>query len=359
MKKSRFSESQIVSILKRQEAGVPVKDICREAGISDQTFYRWKAQYGGMDASQLKRVKELEEENSRLKRMYAELSMINDALKDVIGKKAVKPDHKRAIAHQLIKEYGLSMRQACVQAGLSRSGLHRRQHPSSTDLEIAQALRALVDKHPSIGFWMCYHRLRRQGHPWNHKRVYRVYTSLKLNIRRRSKKRLPTRIKQHLFRPEAANQVWSVDFMHDTLWDGRSFRMLNIMDDYNRQILAMEADTSLPVLRLIRVLERLKEVHGLPLSIRVDNGPEFISQKLDMWCKEHHVQLVFIQPGKPTQNAYVERLNGTVRRELLNAYIFTSLQEVRYKAEEFMMDYNRNRPHSALNYQTPLQVLLK
>ncbi|MGQ2985568.1 IS3 family transposase, partial [Flavobacterium sp.] len=166
-------------------------------------------------------------------------------------------------------------------------------------------------------------------------------------------------IKQHLFRPEAANQVWSVDFMHDTLWDGRSFRMLNIMDDYNRQILAMEADTSLPVLRLIRVLERLKEVHGLPLSIRVDNGPEFISQKLDMWCKEHHVQLVFIQPGKPTQNAYVERLNGTVRRELLNAYIFTSLQEVRYKAEEFMMDYNRNRPHSALNYQTPLQVLLK
>lgn len=147
--------------------------------------------------------------------------------------------------------------------------------------------------------------------------------------------------------------------MHDTLWDGRSFRMLNIMDDYNHQILAMEADTSLPVLRLIRVLERLKEVHGLPLSIRVDNGPEFISQKLDMWCKEHHVQLVFIQPGKPTQNAYVERLNGTVRRELLNAYIFTSLQEVRYKAEEFMMDYNRNRPHSALNYQTPLQVLLK
>ncbi len=251
------------------------------------------------------------------------------------------------------------MRQACVQTRLSRSGLHRRQQPSSADLEIAQALRALVDKHPSIGFWMCYHRLRRQGHPWNHKRVYRVYTSLQLNIRRRSKKRLPTRIKQHLFRPEAANQVWSVDFMHDTLWDGRSFRMLNIMDDYNRQILAMEADTSLPVLRLIRVLERLKEVHGLPLSIRVDNGPEFISQKLDMWCKEHHVQLVFIQPGKPTQNAYVERLNGTVRRELLNAYIFTSLQEVRYKAEEFMMDYNRNRPHSALNYQTPLQVLLK
>lgn len=183
-----------------------------------------------------------------------------------------------------------------------------------------------------------------------------MYTALKLNIRRRAKKRLPARVKQELFQPSQANQVWSIDFMHDSLWDGRSYRLLNIIDDYNRQVLAIEADTSLPVLRLLGVLQRLKEVHGLPQMIRVDNGPEFISHKLDHWCKENKVQLTFIQPGKPTQNAYIERMNGSLRRELLNAYIFKTIDEVREKTEEWMLDYNTNRPHKSLNYKTPAQV---
>lgn len=224
------------------------------------------------------------------------------------------------------------------------------------DEEIIDALTSLITKHPSIGFWMSFYRLRLLGYKWNHKRVYRVYTNLKLNIRRRAKKRLPARVKQELFRPVQANQVWSIDFMHDSLWDGRSYRLLNIIDDYNRQVLAIEADTSLPVLRLLRVLERLKEVHGLPKMIRVDNGPEFISQKLDHWCKENNVQLTFIQPGKPTQNAYIERMNGSLRRELLNAYVFKTIHEVREKTEEWMLDYNTNRPHKSLNYKAPTQV---
>lgn len=179
---------------------------------------------------------------------------------------------------------------------------------------------------------------------------------MKLNIRRRTKKRLPSRVKQPLFQPQTPNQVWSIDFMHDSLWDGRSYRMLNVIDDYNRQILAIETDTSLPALRLLRVLERLKEVHGTPAMIRVDNGPEFISHKLEHWCKENNIQLMFIQPGKPTQNAYIERLNGSIRKELLNAYIFKNIDEVREKAQEWMIDYNTNRPHKALNYKTPLQI---
>jgi putative transposase len=180
---------------------------------------------------------------------------------------------------------------------------------------------------------------------------------MKLNIRRRAKKRIPARVKLALFQPSGINQVWSIDYMHDTLWDGRSFRLLNIIDDYNRQILAIEADTSLPVLRLIRVLERLKESTGLPQMIRVDNGPEFVSQKLDYWCKENKISLMFIQPGKPMQNAFVERFNGSIRRELLNAYVFRTLSEVREKADEFMNDYNNNRPHKSLNYKTPLSVI--
>lgn len=145
--------------------------------------------------------------------------------------------------------------------------------------------------------------------------------------------------------------------MHDSLWDGRSFRLLNVIDDYNRQVLWIEADTGLPTLRVIRVLDRLKESRGLPGMIRLDNGPECISHKLDMWCKQNKVTLAFIQPGKPTQNAYIERLNGTIRTELLNAYVFKTLDEVREKAEQWKHDYNHKRPHKSLGYKTPVELI--
>jgi putative transposase len=176
---------------------------------------------------------------------------------------------------------------------------------------------------------------------------------MRLNIRRRAKKRLPARVKQALFQPSCINHVWSIDYMSDSLWNGNKFRLLNIIDDFNREILTMEADTSLPALRLIRCLEQLKEYRGLPKMIRVDNGPEFISDKLDAWCRENEIQLVFIQPGKPMQNGYIERCNGNIRRELLNAYIFKTISEVREKAEEYRIDFNRSRPHDALKNMTP------
>jgi len=135
------------------------------------------------------------------------------------------------------------------------------------------------------------------------------------------------------------------------------FRMLNILDDYNREVLRIEPDTSLPALRVIRVLEQLKECRGIPQMIRVDNGPEFISAKLDCWCKENKIELMFIQPGQPTQNAFIERLNGSIRRELLNAYVFKTLSEVRYMTQNWMQDYNLNRPHKSLAYKTPLSFL--
>lgn len=224
------------------------------------------------------------------------------------------------------------------------------------DDQIIDQLNELIAQHPSIGFWQCYYRLRKKGFEWNHKRVYRVYTSMRLNIRRRAKKRLPARVKQALFQPDELNQVWSIDFMSDSLWDGRVVRLLNVIDDFNREILAIEADTSLPTQRLLRILEQLKETRGLPEMIRVDNGPEFISHKLDIWCKENKIMLVFIQPGKPMQNGYIERCNRSIREELLNAWVFKSVQEVRDRAEQWRVDYNHNRPHSALNYQTPEEV---
>lgn len=256
----------------------------------------------------------------------------------------------------MIEEHGVSQRQACKTLCVPRSS-SQYIPKARNDTPLINELQDLVSQHPAIGFWQSYFRLRRKGFPWNHKKVYRVYTSLHLNIRRRFKKRLPARVKQALFQPETMNEVWSIDFMSDSLWNGRKFRLLNIVDDFNRQMLAMEADISLPALRVIRVLEYLKEFRGLPKMIRADNGPEFISHALDEWCRKHFITLVYIQPGKPMQNGYVERCNGSVRRELLNANIFYSLKEVREKTEEWMLDYNHNRPHESLNYRAPMDLL--
>lgn len=178
---------------------------------------------------------------------------------------------------------------------------------------------------------------------------------LRLNIRRRKKKRLPARVKQALFQPTEPNIVWSIDFMSDSLWDGRTFRLLNIVDDFNRELLHIEPDLSLPTIRLIRCLEMLRVLRGLPKMIGVDNGPELSSAALDAWCKEHGITLVFIQPGKPMQNGYIERRNGSIRREFLNAYVFRTIEEVRQKAEEYRQDYNAERPHKSLGYVPPAE----
>lgn len=252
----------------------------------------------------------------------------------------------------MVIHHGVSHRQACQAVSLPRS-TQQYKAKDKDDSEVIEALKGLTEKHPAIGFWSCYYRLRRSGHGWNHKRVYRVYTGLALNIRRRSKRRLPERVKQPLSIPDGPDKCWSIDFMHDSLWGGRRFRLLNIIDDYSRELLSIEVDTCLPASRVIRVLERLKETRSLPDRLRMDNGPEFISSLLAQWCIGQGIELIFTQPGKPTQNALIERCNGSIRRELLNANIFYTLSEVRAMAEEYMEDYNNNRPHESLGYNTP------
>lgn len=256
----------------------------------------------------------------------------------------------------LVQEEQLSNRKACKLVGLSRTTYQYKKTPKD-DSEIQEALTGLTSKHAAIGFWQCCYRLWNKGLQWNHKRIYRIYTTMKLNIRRRAKKRLPQRIKQPLYVPTGPNQVWSIDFMSDSLVDGRRVRLLNIIDDFNRESLAIEVDTSLPTLRVIRVLERLIAGRGCPAIIRCDNGPEFISHLLALWCDHdsRKISLQFIQPGKPMQNAYIERKNGSIRRELLNAYLFTSLPEVRIMSEEWRLDYNTERPHKSLGYLSPLK----
>lgn len=254
----------------------------------------------------------------------------------------------------MVTEKEMSVRQACKIVSLQRSLMTYQKKPKD-DSSLIEALHELTTRHPAIGFWKCYYRLRRKGINCNHKRLYRVYTMLRLNVRRRSKRRIPERIKQPLMVPESINQVWSMDFMCDSLVDGRRFRLLNIIDDYNRESLWIEVDTSLPSLRVIRVLQQLLESREKPRTIRVDNGPEFISDKLQLWCNDKQIKLQFIQPGKPVQNAFIERNNGSLRKELLDAYLFFSLGEVREMAEEWRQDYNCSRPHQSLGFVPPAE----
>lgn len=204
----------------------------------------------------------------------------------------------------MIANYQISKCKACRAIGLPRGTYSYQACPKQDDKYIT-LLNNLVNKHLSIGFWQSYYRIRKSGEVVNHKKLYRIYTALKLNIRRRTRKRLPARVKQALFQPSKINEVWSIDFMSDSLWDGRRIRLLNVIDDFNREVLTIETDTSLPTLRVIRSLEEIAQHRGYPRMIRVDNGPEFISAKLDIWSKERKIQLVFIQPGEPTQNAYI------------------------------------------------------
>jgi len=210
-----------------------------------------------------------------------------------------------------------------------------------------------VDARPRWGFWKCYDRLRLDGRSWNHKRVLRVYREMRLNLPRRTKKRLPRRERQTLEVPAAPNAIWALDFMSDALYHGRRFRTLNILDEGVREGLDIVIDTSIPSGRVVRTLEQLSRWRGLPDAIRCDNGPEFLSQLFVDWCRENDVTLLYIQPGKPNQNAYIERFNRTYREEVLDAHLFETLNQVREVTYRWLPTYNEARPHDSLGRVPP------
>lgn len=216
----------------------------------------------------------------------------------------------------------------------------------------------LTTAYRSWGFGLCFLHLRNvKGKPWNHKRVYRIYRALELNLRIKPRKRLVREKPVPLAVPATANQTWSMDFMHDALGDGRAFRLFNVLDDFNREGLAIEADLSLPAARVIRALDQIIEWRGQPTAIRCDNGPEYISGTLLAWAEKRQIRINHIQPGKPQQNAYVERFNRTVRYDWLSQSIFASIEEVQDTATQWLWTYNHVRPNRALGGITPIQKL--
>jgi len=230
--------------------------------------------------------------------MFADLSLECRALKDVI-EKALTPAIKRELVSYLISQFAMSLRQACRTLSLSRT-VFRYQPDTRRDEPVIMALTVAAERYPRYGFNKIFQILRRQGHVWNHKRVHRIYCLLKLNFRRKGKQRRQVRNPAPLATPEAMNQSWSIDFMHDALVCVRRFRTFNVVDDFNREALAPEIDLNIPAQRVVRVLDRIVANRCYPLKLRMDNGPELISLTLAQWAEEHGVALEFIRSGKPT-----------------------------------------------------------
>ena len=270
----------------------------------------------------------------------------------------VRPSHRREMAKQVVERRQISIRLVCSAFDISETCYRYQPKLSDENAEIADWLVRLTHNQKDWGFGLCRDYLRNvKGFGWNHKRIYRIYCELELNLRIKPKRRIEREKPVPLAVPDAPNVIWSMDFMHDQLSDGRTFRLFNVLDDFNREGLGIESDFSLPAVRVIRALDQIIEWRGKPDRLRCDNGPEFISQELELWTDRHGIQLEFIQPGNPQQNAYVERYNRTVRYSWLSQYQFDSIREVQDYATQWLWFYNNERPNKANGGLPPNHML--
>ena len=262
------------------------------------------------------------------------------------------------MAINCIKERQISIKLACRCFNISQTCYRYQAKLSTENALIADWLLRLTQTHKRWGFGLCFLYLRNvKGYGWNHKRVYRIYRELELNLRIKPRRRIKRDRPDPLSVPVAKNQVWSMDFMSDALADGRKIRTFNVMDDYNREGLAVDVAYSLPSVRVIRALEQVIEWRGKPAALRCDNGPEYISHQLVEWANEQHITLLYIQPGKPNQNAYIERFNRTARHEWLDLHAFESIEHAQHLATQWLWQYNNERPHTAIGGIPPTRLL--
>ena len=268
----------------------------------------------------------------------------------------VKASERKLMAQGVVKSKKMSIALACRPFLISETCYRYTPKLSSENEKIADLLLGLTQSQRNWGFGLCFLYLRNvKSYGWNHKRVYRIYRELSLNLRIKPNKRLNREVPQPLAVPEKENECWSMDFMHEQLSDGRSCRLFNVIDDFNREGLIIDADISLPAERVIRSLEQIIEWKGKPKAIRCDNGPEYISQKLADWAEHNEITLLFIQPGNPQQNAYIERFNRTVRYDWLSHYIYADIEDLQDRATSWLWTYNNERPNMGIGGITPIQ----
>lgn len=251
------------------------------------------------------------------------------------------------------------MTRTCRLASISKTAYYYKPKKRATDTGIKNYLNGLADAHKRWGFDKMMLKAKADNKPWNHKRVYRIYCELGLNIRVKPRKRLPKGEAKVLVQPLKPNLCWSMDFMSDALADGRKFRTLNIIDDYNREALRVAPSYSLPAVRVTQLIDHCAVYRGYPDMIRVDHGPEFESHEFKRWAKEHHILIHYIQPGKPAQNGFIERFNRTYREDVLDMNLFSNLEEVKAITRKWVSDYNEQRPHESLGGLAPIPFAKK
>ena len=268
----------------------------------------------------------------------------------------MRPAARHAAVGLLRERYGVSERRACRVVGIGRSSMRYRPTARPDEKRLRGRLRELAAERWRFGYRRLHVLLGREGVAVNHKRVERLYRDEGLAMRRRARKRVAVAVRAPLLLPTAPNEQWSLDFVSDALSWGRRIRLLAVVDTVTREALAIEVDTSLPGERVVRVLERLAVERGVPRAIVLDNGPELTGRALDQWAYSRGVQLRFIAPGRPIQNAFAESFVGRLRDECLNEHWFTGLADARRTVEAWRQDDNAVRPHSGLGYRTPAEA---
>ncbi|WP_416202964.1 IS3 family transposase [Bradyrhizobium sp. WBAH33] len=352
MKRARFTEEQIIAVLKEHEAGAKTADLARKHGVSEATIYNWKAKFGGMDVSEAKRLRALEEENAKLKKLLAEQMLDAAALRELLFKKMVGPAAKRAAIAHLQAVMSLSERRACSIVGADRKMIrYRSSRPP--DAVLRGRLRDLANERRRFGYRRLFVLLRREGEPSGINRIYRLYREEGLTVRKRRARRKAVGTRAPILVEARPNARWSLDFVHDQFANGRRFRILNIVDDVTKECLGAIPETSVSGRRVARELTAIVQRRGKPGMIVSDHGTEFTCNAMLAWCKDAAIDWHFITPGKPMQNGFVESFNGRMRDELLNETLFFDLDDARAKIANWVADYNLQRPHSSLKYLTP------
>jgi putative transposase len=255
-----------------------------------------------------------------------------------------------------VEDSQVSVGRACRVVSMRRSGWYYKTQKD--DRKVIDKLHQYAECHPTRGFDEYYGMIKNEGLKWNRKKVLRIYRNMKLGLRRKRKQRVPARVKQPLQKQQQPNKSYSMDFMSDALVTGRKLRLLNVMDDCTRESLAAYADFSIPAEKMVSVLNEIIDHRGLPEQIRVDNGPEFLSKAFVKWSAQKGIEIKYTQPGKPMQNGYIERLNRTFREDVLDAYEFETLEELRILSDEWQRQYNHYHPHKSLKRKTPAQVFM-
>ncbi|HTV65418.1 MAG TPA: IS3 family transposase [Bryocella sp.] len=366
MPQKKYKAEQIVTLLRQIEVevanGKSTPQACRDAGITDQTYYRWRKEYGGLKLDQAKRMKELEKENAKLRRVVAELSLEKQVLKDIAGGKLLSPERRRGAVQLARAKYQLSERWACRLLGQHRGTQRYTPIRRADEDELTAAIIALASHYGRYGYRRVTALLNQAGFRAGKDRVQRIWRREGLRVPQKQRPRSRLWLNDGScvrLRPEHTNHVWSYDFVNAMTHDGRSLRLLTLLDEFSRECLAIRVARRLGRYQVIETLADVMQQRGVPQHIRSDNGPEFVAQELRSWLAHVGCGTLYIEPGSPWENGYCESFNGKLRDECLNGEIFYSLKEAQIVIETWRTEYNTVRPHSALRYRPPAPVAIR